>query len=270
MMLFPAALLTQSPALSAKDFSARCGELSKAKDWPGLEALARNQVAASPKDASAQAALGYALLAQKKSEEGKTACEAALKLDPKQMPALFYLGLQAAQEGDQKGVLAIAKRIEAIKPLMAVQFMRLPAIQRGAVPGTDLPLIDQSQIHFKAASMSALMDYISDAAGPRLAVAVIVLTVGPDGVPTMAEALVATPGLLVPQLEKAASECRVQPIKMDGKPAAIRFIFDVAVNKPGGGGDRGQESASLKSADESASEPLRIPIGSGAAQALTE
>ena len=234
--MIPVLIFQNPPALSARDFTARCGELSKARDWPGLEALARRQAAANPKDASAQAALGFALLAQKKAGEGKAACEAALKLDPKQMQALFYLGLEAAQEGDQNGVLAIAKRIESIKPLIAVQFMRNPVIQRAVVPGTDLPLIEASQIHFKGASMGALNDYLSEASGGRLAVAVIALTVGPDGVPTMAETLVASPGLLAPQVEKAAAECRVEPIQINGKPAAVRFIFDMAVNKPGDGG----------------------------------
>lgn len=234
--MIPMLIFQNPPALSAKDFVARCGELSKAKDWPGLEALARNQAAANPKDASAQAALGFALFAQKKAPEGKAACEAALKLDPKQMQALFYLGLESAQEGDQAGVLGIAKRIESIKPLVAVQFMRNPAIQRAAVPGTDMPLIEAGQVHFKAASMGALQDYVSEASGGRLAVAVIALTVGPDGVPTMAETLVASPGLLVPQVEKAAAECRVAPIQVNGKPASFRFIFDMAVNKPGDGG----------------------------------
>ena len=267
-----AALIAQTPqaALSPKDFQAKCAEFSKAKDWPGLEVLARNQVAADSKDASAEAALGFALFAQKKSDQAKASCEAALKLDPKQMQALFYLGLGAAQEGDQKGVLAIAKRIEAIKPLIAVQFMRIPEIQRGAVPGTDLPLIEQSQVHFKAESMSALMDYISDAAGPRLAVAVIALTVGPDGVPTMAEALVTTPGLLVAQVEKAAIECRVAPIQVSGKPVPFRFIFDVTVNQHGGGGNRGSESASIASADEPAPPRMALPLGSGAMEGLVD
>ena len=235
MILLPP-ILIQSAALSAKDFTARCAELSKAKDWPGLEALARNQTLANPKDAAAEAALGFALFAQKKTPEGKAACETALKLDPKQMQALFYLGLASAQEGDQAGVLAIAKRIESIKPLVAVQFMRNPAIQHAVVPGADLPLIEASQVHLKAASLGALNAYLSEASGGRLAVAVIAFTVGADGSPTMAEVLLASPGLLTPQVEKAAVECRVEPLKVDGKAVPFRFIFDMAVNKPGDGG----------------------------------
>ena len=234
--MIPALVFHMDQALSAKDFAAKCADLSKARDWAGLEALARAQAAASPKDASAQAALGFALLAQGKKPEGKAACEAALKLDPKQMQALFYLGVETAQEGDRDGTLAIAKRIESIKPLVAVQFTRNPAVQHALVPGTDMPLVEPGQVHLKAASMGALQGYLSEAANGRLAVAVIALSVDAEGVPTMAETLLASPGLLAPQIEKNAIECRVEPLKINGKPAPFRFIFDLSVNRPGDGG----------------------------------
>ena len=234
--MIPALIALDPQSLSAKDFQARCADLSKARDWAGLETLARAQATANPKDAFAEATLGFALLAQKKGPEGKAACEAALKLDPKQMQALFYLGLADAQDGDRDGTLAVARRIESIKPLVAVQFMRNPAVQHAAVPGADMPLVEASQVHVKAASLGALQGYVSEAANGRLAVVVIALTVDPEGVPTMVETLLASPGLLLPQIEKAAIECRVEPLKVGGKPAPFRFILDLSVNKPGDGG----------------------------------
>jgi len=40
ILLPPVPTIQQPPALTAKDFNARCGDLSKVKDWKGLEALA--------------------------------------------------------------------------------------------------------------------------------------------------------------------------------------------------------------------------------------
>jgi cytochrome c-type biogenesis protein CcmH/NrfG len=111
--MLPAAILQPPQALDAKAFQARCAEFSKAKDWKGLEALCRAQVAADPKDAKACAALGYALFAQNRADEGRTACDMALKQNPKQVQALIYLGMEDARLGRKAELLSVGARLKA-------------------------------------------------------------------------------------------------------------------------------------------------------------
>lgn len=231
MVIYPPSLSAKGIE-SAPSFAERCSKLSKAKDWPGLEALARQQIATDPKDANAQAALGFSLLAQNKRAEGKAACVAALKLNPKHLQALFYLGIECAQEGDAKGALATGRQIESINPLAAIQFMRNPSVQHAVAPGADPILVEASQVHVKADSIESLHSYMEEAAKGRLAVVVLALTVDENGVPILADTLVSSPGLLHQEIEKAVMELGFIPLKANGSPIPFRMIFTMTVNGP--------------------------------------
>ena len=222
MILLPPALI-QSAALSAKDFTARCGELSKAKDWPGLETLARAQAAADPKDASAQSALGFALFAQKKAEEGRAACEAALKLDPKRAEALFYLGIDRAQARDAAGVEEIGQRVAAVSVKALEAYWAIPVVEDAVLEHPELPIIQTSLLHFTSMSLDA----VEGAAGPAPGPFVVALTVDAEGRPTSARTLMAPMGTAAP-LEGAAMGWRVEPVKVEGTPVAGRFVKVVA------------------------------------------
>lgn len=220
-MLF-AALILQTPqaALSPKDFQAKCAEFSKAKDWPGLEHLSRSQIAADPKDAPAEAALGFALFAQDRQDEGKTACEDALKLDPKYSLALFYLGLEAARENDPAGIKSAGKRLESIGSEDAVRFWRIPSVQQSVIPEPGIPLVNGAKIHFKTMSIQPVIEIT----GPLITPMAIALTVDASGVPVRVEALLAPPGPAARALEAAAMRWRMDPVQISGKPSPVRLV----------------------------------------------
>ncbi|HTL97322.1 MAG TPA: tetratricopeptide repeat protein [Holophagaceae bacterium] len=218
-------VLIQSAALGAKDFTARCGELSRAKDWPGLEALARTQMAADPKDAAAQAALGFALLAQNKTGEGKAACEAALQLDPKRADALYYLGIAYAQAGDAAGVAEVGRRVGTVSTDALQTYWQIPVIEDAVLGHPELPIFQASVLHFESMSM----DSVKEAAGPYTGPLVVALTVDADGRPMSAHSLLAPAGVVMP-LELAAMRWLVEPVKVDGKPVAGRFVKVVTMD----------------------------------------
>ena len=233
MILLPP-ILIQSAALNAKEFSARCDELSNAKDWSGLEILARTQAAADPKDASAQAALGLALFAQKRADEGRAACEAALKLDPKRLDALYYLGIDCAASGDVPGVKVIASRIGSLSTDSEVSFWELPNIQdvatrhlQALLGHPNLPLVDASSLHFKPHSRRADTVFTSPNAPPL----VVAMTVDAEGLPTSAQALMA-PKEVAPTLESMVMKWRVEPVMIDGRPSPARFVKVIRPDDP--------------------------------------
>jgi hypothetical protein len=220
--MFPPVLVHQTPQapLSAKDFQAKCGEFSKAKDWKGLEGLARTQIAADPKDAPAEAALGFALFAQNRADEGKAACEEALRLSPTFVQPLFYLGLQSVSEGDQKGVKVIGKRLESIAPRAAITFWSLPSVLSLITGDARTAVVKGESVHFKSMSLQSVFDMVGPIEGP-IAVA---LVVDEKGFPTSAETLTSAPGNLRGALERAAMRWRIEPALINGKPSPVQFL----------------------------------------------
>ena len=223
-----AALILQTPqaALSPKDFQAKCAEFSKAKDWPGLEVLARTQIAADSKDAPAQAALGFALLAQKKTADGKAACEGALRLNPKFVQPLFYLGLQSVNEGDRKEARAIGRRLEGITPKAAITFWSLPSALALITGDARAPIVKAESVRFKSMSLQSAFDMVGPIEGP-IAVA---LVVNEEGIPTFAEALISPSGNFKAALERAAMRWRIEPALINGKPSPVQFLKVLALD----------------------------------------
>lgn len=218
ILMPPVPTIQQPPALTAKDFHARCGDLSKVKDWKGLEALAKAQLASDPKDAAAQSALGYALLAQNRSEEGKAACEAALSLDPNRTDALYYLGLEAARTGDTKTVMVVAKRIGARSAESEVRFLQIPAVQQTAIAPLEVPVAPG--VHFKKQTMERLMEVRAQPGAPM----VVALVVDPEGLPISSQALMAPNAQAAMCLEMDAMHWRVEPVLIAGKPSSAKFV----------------------------------------------
>ena len=218
--MLPAAILQSPQALDAKAFQARCAEFSKAKDWTGLEQAARAQIQASPADAAAYSALGYALFAQDRRDEGKAACEAALKNDPKHWLALFYLGMESASEGDSTGVKAAGKRLEGIGFDEVLRFWSIPSVQQAVIPDASIPWVDGAEIHFKNMSIQPVLEIT----GPLITPMVIAFTVDAEGTPVRAEMLLAPPGPAGHALEAAAMRWRMEPAKIHGRASAVRFV----------------------------------------------
>lgn len=223
--MLPAALLQSPQALDAKAFQARCAEFSKARNWKGLEQASRAQIQASPNDATAYSALGYALFAQGRKDEGKAACETALKVDPKHSLALFYLGMASAAEGDPAGVKAAGKRLENIGFEEVLRYWGIPSVQQAVIPENRIPWVDGAKIRFKSMSIQPVLDIT----GPMVAPLVIALTVDATGTPSRAEALLAPPGPARHALESAAMRWRIEPVQVDGQPSAARFVKIITI-----------------------------------------
>ncbi len=224
--MLPALVAIQNPpALIAKDFNSRCGELSTAKDWPGLESFAREQITASPKDANAWAALGYALLAQDKSKEGRAACESSLTLDPKRTDALDYLGFEAASTGDTKSVLAVAKRIGERDLDSESRFLQIPAIQEAAIAPLRVP-VAPGRIRFKSQALNKLLR----ASGRRDVPIVVAIVVDTEGAPISADALMAPSVEVARCAELDVMRWRVDPILIGGKPTIAKFSAAIRVS----------------------------------------
>ena len=224
--MIPAALILQTPqaALSAKDFTARCGELSKAKDWPGLEALARTQIAADSKDAAAQAALGFALLAQNKTDEGRAACERAISLDRRLVKPYIYLGLSFAQAKDRKSVIETGHRLTASLPFDVARYYEVIPIFAAAGQDESLPcLASDNMPAILTSSQNVPPPYPVEAFRSHIQGSVVVdIRVGEDGVPISVTPL-AGPSLLIPAAADMAQHYRFKPQVKDGRPIAFRI-----------------------------------------------
>ena len=88
-------------------------------DIPRLLAAARARVAATPDDADAQSALGEALTLDANGTVTQPAIEAftkALRRQPDDARALYYLGLHEAQSGDSRAALARWRDLLAKSP----------------------------------------------------------------------------------------------------------------------------------------------------------
>ena len=189
-----AAFILQTPqaALSPKDFQAKCAEFSKAKDWKGLETLSRAQIAANPKDAPAEAALGFALFAQGGTTDAKAACERAIALNRREVTAYLYLGLMAAQSGDRDGVIKTGQRLSGAEPFAVERYYKTPVM--AAAVGTD-----SKEIFGKDAK--ALLSHggppFPEAARTMNVQGTVVfnLHVGTEGVITSVEVLAAPPSI---------------------------------------------------------------------------
>lgn len=219
-------LIQQAQALDAKAFQARCAEFSKARDWKGLEALARAQVAANPKDAEAFSALGYALFAQDRGAEGRGACESALKLDPKQIQALIYLGMEDAREGKKAELLSVGSQLKAIQPELAIRFWCQPSVLLAILPDNPMPVVDESKVTFTKQSLQSLFDRVGPVAGP-LAVAMVF---DEQGFPTYASALVSPPGVAKMALEQAVMHWRIKPVQIEGKPRTFGMLIVIRMD----------------------------------------
>lgn len=222
-------LQTPQAALSPKDFQAKCGEFSKAKDWPGLEAVARNQIASDEKDASAQAALGFALLAQNKGEDARAACERAIALDPKQTNAYVYLGLFYAQAKDRKAVIKTGHRLATFVPLDINKYYGVVPIFTAAGDDPSLPCLPPEDMPAIRLSDPSQSPYWRDTilSGIHGSVAVDI-KVGIDGVPISVTPLAGTLRLF-PYVVDIAQHYRFKPQVRDGHPISFRipgfFIF---------------------------------------------
>ncbi len=229
-MIFTAFILQASPAaLSPEAFQAKCEEARKAKDWPGLEALARNQIAADAKDASAQSALGLALLAQNKGEDARAACERAIALDPKQVDAYLCLGLFYAQAKDRKAVIKTGRRLAAFMPSDIHKYYAVVPIFTAAgedpsvpcLPSNDLPGILQSKMQQSPYWRDAILSGIHGSVA-------VDIKVGTDGVPISVTPLAGTLQLF-PYVVNIAQHYQFKPQVRDGHPIAFRipgyFVF---------------------------------------------
>ncbi|HXC16109.1 MAG TPA: TonB family protein [Holophagaceae bacterium] len=215
-----AALILQTPqtALGPKDFQAKCAEFSKTKDWKGLEGLARTQIAANPKDAPAEAALGFALLAQDRTADARAACEQAIALNPREVTAYLYLGFVCAQSGDRDGVIKTGQRLSGADPFAIKGYYQVPAL--AAATGTD-PKEDFSN-DAKDLPSQGWPDYPESARGMKIQGTVVYnLHVRPDGVTTAAEVLAGPPQLATLSLLDFAKRTRFEPLMKDGHPVAF-------------------------------------------------
>ena len=71
-------------------------DLISAKDWPGLEAWAKTQITANPKEARYQLALGASLANQARPAEAVAAFRRATELNPDKAEAWYNLCLAGA------------------------------------------------------------------------------------------------------------------------------------------------------------------------------
>ncbi|HXC16652.1 MAG TPA: TonB family protein [Holophagaceae bacterium] len=225
MILVPALVIQshETPApLSPKDFQAKCGEFSKAKDWKGLEGLARTQIAANPKDAPAEAALGFALLAQDRTADAKAACERAIALNRREVTAYLYLGLICAQSGDRDGVIKTGQRLSEADPFGVKGYYQAPPL--AAATGTDPKEVFVKEA--KAIPSHGWPLYPDSAREMKIQGTVVYnLHVGADGLPTSVEVLAGPPQLATPSILDFAKGTRFEPVLKDGHPIAFRTIL---------------------------------------------
>ena len=222
MILFPPTLTMHSP-LDDKAFQARCAELSKAKDWQGLEALARGQAAADPKDAAAQAALGFALLAQDKTEDGRKACEASIHLDPKNEKPYIYLGLSYAQAKDRDGVIKTGQRLSDALPFAVRNYYEVTVIAEASGADPHEPFDRQDQ---PATPASGWPPYPPEARTMNAqGVVVVEVHVGPDGIPVSTAALAGPPQLTTLSILEFGKHFRFKPLLKGGAPVPFRTLL---------------------------------------------
>ena len=222
-MIVAAFVLQQPQALDAKAFQARCADLSKAKDWTGLETLARTQIAANAKDAAAQAALGFALLAQDKTEDGRKACEASIHLDPRNEKPYIYLGLSYAQAKDHAGVIKTGQRLSGALPFAVRDYYEVPAI--GEASGTD-PLEPFDKQDQPATPAGGWPPYPAEARAMNAqGVVVVEVHVGPDGVPISTAALAGPPQLTTGSMLEFGKHFRFKPLLKGGVPMPFRTLL---------------------------------------------
>jgi TonB family protein len=221
--MFPPALIHQTPqtALSPKDFQAKCAEFSKAKDWKGLETLARAQITADAKDAPAEAALGFALLAQDRAADAKAACERAIALNRREVTAYLYLGLTCAQSNDRDGVIKTGQRLSEAEPLAVERYYKVPAMAEAV--GTDPKEIFDKEA--KALPSHGFPPFPEAARTMHIQGTVVYnLHVGPDGITTSVEVLAGPPQLATLSLLDFAKRTRFEPVMKDGRPIAFHTI----------------------------------------------
>ena len=216
MILAALILQTSQAALSPKDFQAKCAEFGNAKNWKGLEGLAQAQIMADPKDAVAQAALGYAMLAENRTDEGRAACEMAIKLNPQLISAYVYLGMSYAQAGDQKGVMSTGDRLVKADPYGAKSYYQAPGLFRAAVGTTDLAVLPEAE----PIPHSMRMAYYPASPRRQDGAAVYDITVGPDGKPKAIKPL-GGPASLLPAGVLTVQSFLYKPLMVDGKPVAF-------------------------------------------------
>ena len=215
--MIPALIFQNPPALSAKDFAARCAELRQAQDWKGLEALARAQVSAEPKDSEAMAALGSALLGQNRISEARAVCERAIKLDWHDVEAYLYLGLVCAQAQDRDGVIQTGRQLALAQPFDMPRYYKLATIVQ-AVAGPGL-----INLHPKVSS-AEVVPYPPEAMMFRTEGAVALeVEVSEAGVPALVEVL-AGPKVLVSNATQTLRTQKYEPMLEGGRTVKYRTV----------------------------------------------
>ena len=227
--MIAAAFIQQAQALDAKAFQARCADLSKAKDWPGLEALARAQASADPKDAAAQAALGFALLAQGKGDEGRKACEQSIALDPKNEKPYIYLGLSYAQAKDRDGIIRTGQRLSGALPFAVKDYYLVAAIAEASGSDPNEPFDSRSPL----AHGQAWPQYPPEARFTHVEGAIAIeLHVGADGIPLSTAVLAGPPLLATRPILEFAKSSRFNVLIKNGVAVPFRtiqtYIFKIA------------------------------------------
>jgi cytochrome c-type biogenesis protein CcmH len=153
------------PGLPAQPYFARTDRTAPAAaatagatpaDLAKMVAAARAHAAAQPDDADAQSALGEALTMEAQGVVTQPAVDAftrALKLQPDDPRAAFYLGLHDSQAGDSPAALKRWRALEAQSPADApwlptlrAEIQRLDPSAKSVPPATAMPTPSQDQV----------------------------------------------------------------------------------------------------------------------------
>ena len=214
-------VIQQPGALDAKAFQAKCGEFSKAKDWKGLESLSRAQIAADPKDASAYAAVGFALIAENRIGEAQAACEQAIRLNRHETEAYIYLGLIHAQAGDRDAVLKNGQELAAAEPFAIDRYYKVQAIFQSVSKNPTEP-VDIEPTPRPQVLPGAQVSYPVEAKFHHVQGTVALdVEVAEDGVPSLIDVL-GGPKELVPAAIQTLKGFRYTPMLKDGHPIKFR------------------------------------------------
>lgn len=214
-LALPCALVAQeAPANQAT-------ELSKARDWPGLEAWAHSQIKGNPNESKNHLFLGKALGEQGRLPEAILAFRRAAELDPTKVEAWFNLCLAGAKNSDRavatEGLDAVAVRnFRATRNLVEMGEVK-------AVLGSELPAAQEDFSRIKIKHQPPAPPYPAEAKAKKIQGTVIVeITQDRDGRVIKVRSLQG-PEVLQETAANYATCWRFAPIPADRKDDRLCF-----------------------------------------------